>query len=156
VLTKTLDPTVRMLGKMKLKYLTVADVSRISLLAGAAAEPLPDARLEHATHPCPERAYDKGPARAALREAIQALGNDARMELMALMWIGRGDFGGTFEDALKHAWRNSNETDAAYIAEKAPVLPAYLRDGLRYRVATELGSDRKAFPRAWRKKVTRD
>ena len=67
--------------------------------------------------------------RKPLVQKISELSHDARMELMALMWIGR-DFDGTFDDALKYAYENSHEGDFGYIADKSPALPEYFRKGL--------------------------
>ena len=58
---------------------------------------------------------------------LSALGHHARMEFMALMWIGR-DFDGDFDDALKYARENSDNGDVPSIAEKSPT---YLRNELQ-------------------------
>jgi hypothetical protein len=63
----------------------------------------------------------------ALKNCIRDVGQDALIELKALMWVGRGDYG-AFETALADA-RNLGEGDIEYMAEK-PELPAYLRAGL--------------------------
>jgi hypothetical protein len=60
---------------------------------------------------------------------VQSLNHDARMELMALMWIGR-DFEGSFADAVRYAYQNSDDGDILYIVEKSPDLSAYLSRGL--------------------------
>jgi hypothetical protein len=52
------------------------------------------------------------------------------MELMALMWIGR-DTEDNFDEALKQAHKNSNDGDVTYIVDKSPMLPTYLRNGLK-------------------------
>jgi hypothetical protein len=65
-----------------------------------------------------------------LKQEIAGLSYDARMELMALMWIGR-DFDGDYDAALAHARKSSDEGDVDYIADKSPALPTYLRDGLK-------------------------
>jgi len=64
-----------------------------------------------------------------LKREIGRLDHDARMELMALVWVGRGD--GDFESCLEHARQNTDEGDVPYIAEKAMSLPTYLRNGLK-------------------------
>jgi hypothetical protein len=112
-----------------LKHLTPADVNQISLLAREAVGPLSDAPFQRADQPYPGH-DDKRLARAALREAIHALSKEARNELLALMWIGRGDFGGSFQSAVEHAQGRSTETDPHYVAEKARALPVYLQTGL--------------------------
>ena len=68
--------------------------------------------------------------RKALQKIIELLSPDARQELMALMWLGRGDTPGSFADHLKHAKNTSDAGDVDYIAEKSPSLPLYLRAGL--------------------------
>src|SRR5262249_27874616 len=65
-----------------------------------------------------------------LKDEIAALRHDARMELMALMWIGR-DFEGTFDQAVKEANEQSDDDEVDYIAEKSPALPIYLANGLK-------------------------
>ena len=65
----------------------------------------------------------------ALEGAIKKLSRDAWMELVALVWLGRGDVEGRFADHLKEARRTPHPV--AYITEKSPALPKYLREGLR-------------------------
>ena len=65
------------------------------------------------------------PDQVVLKEKIAALSHDARLELMALMFVGRDDV--TFEDALAEAREISDEHDADYIAEKTMGLSTYLR-----------------------------
>ncbi len=74
------------------------------------------------------RAYNRD--EKPLADLISALSKDARMELMALIWIGRGD-GDEFGEAVEYARKNSDDGDVLYIAEKAPALPTYLRNGLK-------------------------
>jgi hypothetical protein len=52
-----------------------------------------------------------------------------RKELVALMWLGRGDAGDNFADHLKEARRNPHPV--GYIWEKWSALPRYLREGLK-------------------------
>jgi hypothetical protein len=71
------------------------------------------------------------PLEKALRACIRDLPLEARFELMAIMWLGRGDVpDASFDDFLKHARRHTDEGDVYYIAEKWPSLPMYLRRGL--------------------------
>src|SRR5215207_3386109 len=68
--------------------------------------------------------------RKPLVNAIAELGHDARMELMALMWVGMlagRDPDVNFKSALEHAYRSTDAGDVGYIAEKAISLPTYLR-----------------------------
>jgi hypothetical protein len=73
--------------------------------------------------------YDRAHPTDALSDAITRLSDDARMELVALMWLGRGDAGDNFADHLKEARRNPHPV--GYIWAKWPNLPRYLRDGLK-------------------------
>lgn len=66
-----------------------------------------------------------------LRRALQALSKNEMCELMAVMWIGRGEHEPeAFDDLVKHASYSSDEGDICYVAGKSP-LAKYLRDGLR-------------------------
>jgi hypothetical protein len=65
-----------------------------------------------------------------LRGMIADLTEDARIELRAVMWIGRGDFSaGEWDKALTQADGNSNLTVIDTLAEKAD-LHDYLMKGL--------------------------
>ena len=69
----------------------------------------------------------------ALEQAIGSLSHEARLELAALMWLGRDDGDPDADDFatnLDHAKRSSDEFDVDYIAEKSAALPTYLRAGL--------------------------
>jgi hypothetical protein len=71
------------------------------------------------------------PTRNVLEERIRSLSKEARFELAALVWFGRGDsIEDNFAEHLAHAKRNSDEGDINYIVEKSPSLPTYLRAGL--------------------------
>jgi hypothetical protein len=93
-----------------LTCLTVEDIKRISELAKAARdardEILRPVREQDFGQPKPGRGkHDSAaglgldpvpfdhPTRKALRETIDALPTAARRELLALVWIGRGDYG---------------------------------------------------------------
>ena len=69
-----------------------------------------------------------------LAQEIEALGHAGRMELIALIWIGRGD-GDDFDAALRHAkdeaMSHSYGGAIDYILAKSPVLPNYLRNGMK-------------------------
>jgi hypothetical protein len=70
------------------------------------------------------------PALNALKERIDALSDEARYELMAVMWIGRGDYSaGQWDDAIAQARAGSDAGDVDYISEKGP-LHDYLAKGL--------------------------
>ena len=99
-----------------LNHLTLSQIERISALAERTAE---------------ARSYeDRRVAYLDLRSAIEGLTFEARIELKALMWVGRGD-DLTFRGALEHGRRHADQGDAGYIAAKALALPIYLRDGQR-------------------------
>lgn len=71
------------------------------------------------------------PERAALHRRVQDLTEDERMELIAVMWLGRGDGSvRNWRALVKEAHNMSDEGDVPYICGKAP-LPEYLRQGLR-------------------------
>jgi hypothetical protein len=66
----------------------------------------------------------------ALRDAVAALPREARNELYALMYLGRGDFGGELSAALRQAERLDDEVVTSIIVGKALALPTYLPRGL--------------------------
>ena len=99
-----------------LNHLTPSDVENIIALAQQAI--------------APRSREGRSAAHLVLRGAIERLSFEARLELKALMWVGRGE-DLTFRGALEHGRRISTEDDASYIAAKALALPTYLRDGLR-------------------------
>jgi hypothetical protein len=85
-----------------------------------------DMGIDYATHdPRPYRLDSLG-----LNKAVADLSDDERAELLALMWLGRGDQFTDFEDALSYAHEAANAGDVGYISDKAPALPKYLRAGL--------------------------
>ena len=67
----------------------------------------------------------------AVRAAITRLSLDTRSELIALMWLGRGDVEGTFSDLLQYARDHSDAGDIEYVADKSPrlVLRKIIRKG---------------------------
>jgi hypothetical protein len=79
-----------------------------------------------------ERRSDHGQLSRALYRRVDMLSHDQRCELLALMWLGRGDSGEEAEDWAEHvryAHSMSDEGDTIYTIEKIS-LPNYLRDGL--------------------------
>lgn len=71
-----------------------------------------------------------------LQTAIQDLEPDQQANLVALMWVGRGDFAAReWEAALAEADRNANSRTAEYLLA-TPNVADYLREGL-----AELGYD---------------
>lgn len=67
------------------------------------------------------------PEANALVQAIEALPREQQTELLALMWLGRGDYP-TFAEAMERAqqWQGSV---AVYLADKSP-LSEYLSAGV--------------------------
>ena len=75
-----------------------------------------------------------------LRAFINALGEEEQTDLVALMWLGRGD--GTLEDWIDlrgEAERQHNGRTAAYLLGE-PLLADYLEEGL-----SSFGSSRAEF-----------
>jgi hypothetical protein len=65
-----------------------------------------------------------------LKRRIEALSPDARHELLAVMWIGRGDFAAAeWDRAVEQAASSTDAATADFIAERAP-LHDYLLKGL--------------------------
>ena len=70
------------------------------------------------------------PTREELVAAINGLNEDELIEILALMWLGRGDF--TKEEwpsALRLAHQRRDRREAEYLAS-TPLLPDYLEEGL--------------------------
>ncbi len=113
-----------------LQHLMESDVAAII----AAAE------LNNAAHPPSEHGITLAawldepdrpdPTRKALDKMIRALSHEARWELMAVMWLGRGDAPGDFAECVAYAKGRTDEGDVNYIVEKSPALPLYLRGGM--------------------------
>ncbi len=62
--------------------------------------------------------------------AIDSLSELQRIELLALAWLGRGDYAKEeWRDALKEARRIHDEKETAYLVE-TPLLADYLEEGL--------------------------
>jgi Protein of unknown function (DUF3775) len=69
-------------------------------------------------------------ALADLKQRIAALPDDGRHELMALMWVGAGEFvAAQWDDALTRAQSESDAGDVDFLAEKGQ-LHDYLTKGL--------------------------
>lgn len=65
-----------------------------------------------------------------LTDAIHGLGEPERVELLALTWLGRGDFGKEeWRDALREAQRAHDDKEADYLVG-TPLLASYLEEGL--------------------------
>lgn len=69
------------------------------------------------------------PAGDELKDAINILNDDQRDEIVALMWVGRGDYTGEeWRDALEAARKRRNGREAPYLMG-TPLLGDYLAEG---------------------------
>src|SRR5437588_13040124 len=71
----------------------------------------------------------ENPTEEELRDAIDGLGVPERQELLALMWLGRGDYDA---EGWPEALRQAGETTIASITDYlvgTPLLGDYLEDG---------------------------
>ena len=69
------------------------------------------------------------PTRRELIAAIRSLNDDERVELIALMWLGRGDMEASeWTELLRLARERHNKRDAEYLAG-TPLLSDYLLEG---------------------------
>ena len=65
-----------------------------------------------------------------LRDYLVALDVDERVELLALMWTGRGDFDASeWDDAMAEARATADAREPAYLIG-TPLLSDYLEEGL--------------------------
>jgi hypothetical protein len=70
------------------------------------------------------------PTEQELSAALDALDDDQRVELLALMWLGRGDFErGEWRDALARAREVHNAAETEYLMG-TPLLADYLEEAL--------------------------
>lgn len=99
--------------------------------------------LEDGSNPSDDRevsAIEAGannPAQAELRAALVGLDSDERAELLALVWIGRGDFGGeAWDEALAAARDALNARTVVYLMG-TPMLGDLIEQGLAEVGATE-------------------
>jgi hypothetical protein len=83
---------------------------------------------------------DDNPTRQELVDAINGLGEPERIELLALTWLGRGDYGKEeWREALEEARRIHDEKETDYLIG-TPLLADYLEEGL-----SELGYSLEDF-----------
>lgn len=84
---------------------------------------------------------EDNPTRVELVDAIDSLSNLQKVELLALMWLGRGDFAKEdWRDALAEAERAHDEKTTDYLVG-TPLLADYLEEGLVQLGYTIEGSD---------------
>ena len=70
------------------------------------------------------------PTEQELRDAIEGLNLDEREELLALMWLGRGDYGAeNWKEALRDARQTRTESETDYLLG-TPLLADFLEEGL--------------------------
>jgi hypothetical protein len=70
------------------------------------------------------------PTRQELVDAINGLGDPERIELLALTWLGRGDYSKEeWRQALEEAGRIHDEKETDYLIG-TPLLADYLEEGL--------------------------
>lgn len=111
-----------------LKHLKAGDIERIVALANRLKQQHPV--TEHGIDPGEKHAVGPNlPDRRPLEQDIEALGFEARMELIALIEFGRG-FEGSFDDAVFHAKEVTTAADVGYLSDDAPSLARDLGNGL--------------------------
>jgi hypothetical protein len=82
------------------------------------------------------------PTGEELRDAIEGLNDDEREELLALMWVGRGDYDArSWREALQQARDALSSTETEYLLG-TPLLGDYLEEG-----AEALGLSLEEFDR---------
>jgi hypothetical protein len=70
------------------------------------------------------------PTGQELAAALDALDDDQRIEILALMWLGRGDFDrSSWRDALVQAREIHNASETSYLMG-TPLLADYLEEGI--------------------------
>ncbi len=82
------------------------------------------------------------PTRQELAAALDALNEDQKIEILALTWLGRGDFDrGEWREARAQAGEIHNATETEYLIG-TPLLADYLEDA----IASLWGITRRARP----------
>jgi len=75
-------------------------------------------------------ATEDNPTEQELEAGLDALDDEQQIEVLALMWLGRGDFGREeWDDAVAQARKVRNENETAYLIG-TPLLADYLEIGL--------------------------
>ena len=70
------------------------------------------------------------PTEQELRDAIDGLGPPERHELLALMWLGRGDYDAeSWSEALQQARQTQSASETAYLLG-TPLLGDYIEEGV--------------------------
>jgi len=124
-------PAMVALEAAMFKHLKESDVQAIIAAAERNNAAHPPSELGITLEEAREWRGRPDPTRIELEHILGSLPREARIELMALVWFGRGDSIETdFAEHVVEATRNSNETDINNIAAKSASLPIYLRAGL--------------------------
>lgn len=92
----------------------------------AVAEQEPDTRDNFEAGSAPQRKID--PVYVEFKTAIEDLEPDQQIQLVALMWLGRGSFS-DWDSAVAEARDNWNSKTADYLIG-TPLLSDYLEEGL--------------------------
>jgi len=70
------------------------------------------------------------PTEEELRDAMDGLGIPERQELLALMWLGRGDYDAeSWSEALQQARQTQSASETAYLLG-TPLLADYMEEGV--------------------------
>ncbi len=80
------------------------------------------------------------PAVRALESEIASIEREARNELFALMYLGRGDDNFSFSELVQKAEKLKDGVLTSVIAAKSPRLPDYLRRGLSLAMSESLSA----------------
>jgi hypothetical protein len=72
----------------------------------------------------------ENPTEQELRDAIDGLGIPERQELLALMWLGRGDYDAeSWSEALQKARQTQSASETTYLLG-TPLLSDYIEEGV--------------------------
>ena len=114
---------------MAMKYLKEETINEVINLANRCYSPDEDEQrlFNFSDEKEVKKAFKLRPEEEQLEKFIDGLSNDEKTELMALMWLGRGD--GEWSSLIDQAGKELNDA-ALYIAEKAPSLAIYLNRGI--------------------------
>ncbi len=84
--------------------------------------------------------YRDDPTYEELTGSLEVLNNEEMVDLLALTWLGRGDYTkDEWSDAVKQAWQTRNERAVPYLIG-IPLLGDYLEEGL-----SQLGYSREEY-----------
>ena len=107
---------------------------------------VPPVLLEDASNPTEDEDSDTSiledrpdnPTAQELKEALETLNDDQRDEIVALTWVGRGDFTNEDWDEALHAAHERHNGDESRYLMGTPLLADYLEEG-----AAQLGYSRE-------------